>query len=104
VLRTLQDHQLFLKKTKCEFGRPSVAYLAHVIPEEGVTMDRLKVQAMLDWLVPHSARAVCDFLGLARYYRWFIRDFGAIAAPLATLLKKEGFRWNEEAARAFQDL
>jgi hypothetical protein len=81
-----------------------VAYLAHVIPEEGVTMDRLKVQAMLDWLVPHSARAVCDFLGLARYYRWFIRDFGAIAAPLATLLKKEGFRWNEEAARAFQDL
>jgi hypothetical protein len=75
VLRTLQDHQLFLKKTKCEFGRPSVAYLAHVISEEGVAMGKLKVQAVLDWLVPHSARAVCGFLGLAGYYHRFIRDF-----------------------------
>jgi hypothetical protein len=48
VLRTLQDHKLFLKKSKCEFGRSSVAYLSHVISAKGVAMDKLKVQAVLN--------------------------------------------------------
>jgi len=103
VLRTLQDHQLFLKRSKCAFGQSSVAYLGHVISEEGVAMDKQKVQAVLDWPVPKSARAVCSFLGLAGYYRRFIRDFGVIAAPLTALLK-EGFRWNDDAERAFRAL
>jgi hypothetical protein len=67
-------------------------------------MDRLKVQAMLDWPVPRPARAVRGFLGLAGYYCQFIRDFGAIAALLTALLKKEGFRWNEDATRVFKEL
>jgi len=104
VLRTLQDNQLFLKKSKCEFGRSSVAYLGHVISAEGVAMDKQKVQAVLEWPPPKSPRAVHGFLGLAGYYRRFIRNFGTITAPLYALLKKEGFRWNEEAERAFQTL
>jgi transposase InsO family protein len=104
VFRTLQDHHLFLKKSKCEFGLSSVAYLGHVISADGVAMDKLKVQAVLDWPVPKSARAVRGFLGLAGYYRRFIRNFGVIAAPLTALLKKEGFRWSEDAARAFRAL
>jgi hypothetical protein len=67
-------------------------------------MDRLKVQAMLDWPVPRPARAVRGFLGLAGYYYRFIRDFGAIVALLTALLKKEGFRCNEDAARVFKEL
>ena len=43
VFRTLQDHQLFLKRSKCVFGQSSVAYLGHVISEEGVAMDQQKV-------------------------------------------------------------
>jgi len=43
VFRTLQDHQLFLKRSKCVFGQSSVAYLGHVISEEGVAMDKQKV-------------------------------------------------------------
>jgi hypothetical protein len=104
VFRTMQDHKLFLKQSKCEFGRPSVAYLGHVISAEGVAMDKIKVQAVLDWPVPSSAKAVRGFLGLAGYYRRFIRNFGAIAAPLTALLKKEGFRWNDDAAAAFRAL
>lgn len=65
VFRTLQDHQLYLKQSKCAFGQPSVAYLSYIISEEGVAMDKKKVQAVLDWPIPKSARAVRGFLGLA---------------------------------------
>jgi len=67
-------------------------------------MDKQKVQAVLDWPVPKSAWAVYGFLGLAGYYRRFIRDFGIITAPLTALLKKEGFRWNDDVERAFREL
>jgi hypothetical protein len=99
VFRTLQDHQLMLKRTKCAFGLQSVAYLGH-----GVTMDKQKVQAVLDWPVPRSTGAVRGFLGLAGYYRRFIKDFGVIATPLTTLLRKEGYRWSVDAERAFRAL
>jgi hypothetical protein len=104
VFRTLQDHQLFLKRSKCGFGLSSFAYLGHVISEEGVTMDQQKGQAVLDWPLPRSARAVRGFLGLVGYYRRFIEDFGKIAAPLNAMLKKEGFRWSDDAERAFRAL
>jgi hypothetical protein len=64
VLAKLQEHQLFVKRLKCEFGTPSVAYLGHVVSAEGVTMDRQKIQAVVDWPVPRSVRAVRAFLGL----------------------------------------
>ncbi|CAO2152150.1 unnamed protein product [Urochloa humidicola] len=95
VFRTLQDHQLFHKKPKCELGRPSVAYLGHVISVDGMAMDKQKVWAVLDWPVPTLARAVRGFLGLVGYYRRFICDFGTIAVPLTALLRKEGFRWTD---------
>ena len=104
VFRTLQDHQLFLKKSKCEFGLSSVAYLGHVISKHGVAVDKQKVDAILSWPVPSSAHAVRGFLGLAGYYRRFIRDYGSIAAPLTALLKNEGFRWNQDAEQAFRAL
>jgi hypothetical protein len=44
-------------------------------------MDPEKVQAIADWPQPRSAHAVHGFLGLAGYYRKFIKNFGAIAAP-----------------------
>ena len=53
---TLTD--LFVKRAKCVFGAPSVAYLSHVISEAGVAMDLTKVQAIIDWPAPRSARAV----------------------------------------------
>lgn len=81
-----------------------MAYLGHVISAAGVTMDRDKVLAVMDWPVPRNVRAVRGFLGLAGYYRKFIRDFGTIAAPLTAQLKKDGFLWTPAATTAFEAL
>jgi hypothetical protein len=81
VLLVMCDNQLFLKLSKCSFGKSSVAYLSHVVSGEGVAMDVSKVQAITDWPHPRSIRALRGFLGLAGYYRRFIKEFGTIAAP-----------------------
>jgi len=104
VFEVLQQHTLFLKKSKCSFGEPSVAYLGHIISAQGVAMDESKVKAVLSWPQPKTVRAVRGFLGLAGYYRHFIRDYGLIAAPLTKLLRKDGFQWSAEATTTFQAL
>ena len=101
VFGALQQHQLFVKRSKCAFAASSVAYLGHVVSAAGVTMDPAKVQAVREWPLPRSARAVRGFLGLAGYYRKFVHHYGSIAAPLTALLKKDGFAWSEDAAAAF---
>jgi hypothetical protein len=104
VLDELRRHQLFVKRTKCSFGASSVVYLGHVISAAGVAMNPAKVQAIREWPAPRSPRAVRGFLGLAKYYRKFVHNYGAIAAPLTALLKKEGFSWDDAATTAFTAL
>jgi hypothetical protein len=58
VFDKLQEHQLFLKRSKCFFGAQSVAYLEHVISVAGVAMDSDKIQAILLWPVPSTVCAV----------------------------------------------
>ncbi|KAF0893193.1 hypothetical protein E2562_023215 [Oryza meyeriana var. granulata] len=77
-------HHLFLKRSKCIFGASSVAYLGHVISEDGVAMDTQKV------------RMLRGFLVLAGYYCRFIKGFGILAAPLTCLLKREAFAWSKD--------
>ena len=65
ILDILRQHRLFIKRSKCEFGATSIAYLWHKISAGSVAMDS-------DWPQPRSARAVCGFLGLTGYYRKFV--------------------------------
>jgi hypothetical protein len=101
VLDVLHQHRLFLKRSKCEIGADSISYLGHIISTSGVAMDPAKVQAVADWPVPPSTRAVRGFLGFAGYYRKFVKEFSSIAAPLTALLREEGFSWSAEAEAAF---
>lgn len=104
VLLLMCQHHLYLKRSKCVIGDPSVAYLEDVISAVGVAMDKDKMAAVKTWPTPLSAKGVCGFLGLTGYYHKFIHDFGIIATPLTKLLKKESFQWSDEAVLAFHAL
>lgn len=105
VLQRLQDHQLYVKYSKCEFWLSSVKFLGHTISAEGIAVDPSKVQEVLDWKSPTSVHEIRSFLGLAGYYRRFIQDFSKIAKPMTELLQKGvKFVWSKDCENAFQTL
>ncbi|GJR01955.1 ty3-gypsy retrotransposon protein [Tanacetum coccineum] len=70
---------------------------------KGVKMDPKKVAAVMDWHVPTTQRHIRGFLGLAGYYRRFIKKFATVTAPLSRLLQKQ-VEWGDMENKAFQDL
>ena len=55
--------------------------------------------------MPRSTKNVQKFLGLANYYRWFVKDFARIAKPLHEMTRKETkWSWRERQQRVFEEL
>ena len=102
VLDALREQKLYAKESKCEFFKHEVEFLGHIVGREGVRMMEDKVEAVRAWPMPRSVRDVRAFLGTAGYYRKFIRDFSAIAAPLSELTKDSvQFEWTAPHEQAF---
>jgi len=105
VVSTLADHKLYAKFKKCDFWMEKVHFLGHVISKEGLAVDPAKVAAVKEWPRPTNVSEVRSFLGLAGYYRRFVKDFSKIALPLTQLLRKEHkFNWTTECENSFQVL
>ncbi len=106
VFQRLRDNKLYAKLEKCEFGVMEVDFLGRRITQEGLKMDDHKVKAIVDWEPPKSVPTLRSLLGLASYYRKFIKNFAKIAAPLTNLLKKsvETYEWEGACDEAFETL
>ena len=105
VFDRLRHANLRLKPSKCNFACPQVKYLGHVVSPEGIAPDDDKISAVRDFPRPHNVKTVRSFLGLANYYRRFIKDFAKIASPLNQLLRKDHkFVWTDSCEQAFKAL
>jgi len=89
VLRRLEENNLLVKPEKCKWKVREVEFLGVVIDPKGVEMQKEKVKGVLSWLAPRNVKEVQRFLGLANYYRRFIKNFARIAALLHVLVRKE---------------
>ncbi|GKC48454.1 putative reverse transcriptase domain-containing protein [Tanacetum coccineum] len=103
ILELLKKEELYAKFSKCEFWIPKVQFLGHVIDIKGIHVDPAKIESIKDWAFPKSPTEICQFLGLASYYRRFIEGFSKIAKSMTKLTQKNvKFDWGEKEEAAFQ--
>lgn len=103
VLQLLQQDQWKVKLSKCAFAQTSISYLGHIISDHGIATDPAKILVVKEWPIPTSTKELRGFLGLAGFYRKFVRHFGMISRPLTDLLKKNTvFVWTSEHQQAFE--
>lgn len=85
VLYTLWEHWLYAKFSKCDFWNREIAFLGHVIDENGIYIDLEKTKAVQEWKQPTTIPEICSFLRLTGYYRPFVPEFSALPSPLNQL-------------------
>jgi hypothetical protein len=82
-----------------------VSFLGYVVTPQGIEVDHVKVEAIHGWPIPKNLSHVRSFLGLAGFYRYFVKDFSTIAALLNELTKKGvPFSWGTRQGNAFDML
>lgn len=93
VFSILQEHEFYLKFSKCEFVKQQLEYLGHIISLAGLATK------------PSTVKELRGFLELTGYYRRFIKHYGIITKPLTNLLKKGvSFQWTSDTQQAFEVL
>ncbi|XP_041452504.1 uncharacterized protein K02A2.6-like [Lytechinus variegatus] len=103
VLRRLEQNGLRLKLSKCEFMKPTVKYLGHVVDSEGLHPTEEKVQAVKDAPRPKNVQELRSYLGMLQYYARFLPNLSSVIHPLNELLSsKTPWKWTHECEKAFE--
>jgi hypothetical protein len=105
VFERLRSAGLEVKPSKCHLFRRSVDYLGHIVSKQGIQTDPGKTENVTNWHAPNNVKELRQFLGLASYYRRFVKNFALIAAPLHRLTEKaKAWSWTPEYEQAFNAL
>ncbi|WVZ87907.1 hypothetical protein U9M48_034482 [Paspalum notatum var. saurae] len=98
VLTRLREHKLYAKFSKCALRLKEVGFLGHILRRKGSSGRSNRKR-------PESGHEIRSFLGLAGYYRRFIKDFSKIAKPMTSLTKKNAkFVWGPKCEEGFREL
>ena len=89
VLHRCIDKNLVLNWEKCNFMVGSGIVQGHIISKKGIEVDKEKIELISKLPSPTNVKTMRQFLGHARFYRWFIMDFSKISKPLYKLLEKD---------------
>ena len=107
VLHTLRQHKLYTNLEKWSFGMDRVHYLGYIIDQHGIHVDLAKIQVIHDWPSPTTLTDLWSFMGLAKFYWWFVLGFSHIAWSLSQITRgggKEKFAWGWSQKQAFDYL
>jgi len=97
VLKRLEENDLYIKPEKCVWKVQKIRFLGIIIGPNGIEMEKEKVDGVLSWLEPKNVKDIRKFLGLANYYRRFIKNFAQVARPMNVLTRKDvKWQWEEE--------
>ena len=105
VFDRLRTAHLRLKAKKCQFFRPEVVFLGHVVSRNGISTDPEKIDKVLNCPDPQNLHEVRSLVGFLSYYRKFVPNFATIARPMVRLTEKDvQFKWGVEQHESFKEL
>jgi transposase InsO family protein len=105
VLTRIGAANLKVKISKCKLFRTELPYLGYIVSRDGIKVNPEKIDAVLKEPAPKNVSQLKRFLGMATYYRRFIKDFADIAEPLTRLMRATSkWEWGPEQQRAYEKL
>ena len=107
ILRRLEENDLYIKLEKCMWKTRKIRFLEVIMGPNGIEMVKVKVKVngVLSWPEPKNVKDIRKFLGLANYYRRFIKNFAQVARPMNVLMRKDAkWQWGQEQQKAFDKL
>ena len=103
-LKIAEKHNLYFKRSKCNFNMEEISILEVVIGKEQIQMEQEKIKTVKEWKTPTKVKDVESFLVFTNFYRYFIQNFSHTAKPLNELKGKKEWKWKEEHQKAFEEL
>jgi hypothetical protein len=105
VFDLLKKDKLYIKLSKCEFGKTSLVCLGYIVGNGHLNIDPTKVEVIIKWPNPTTTIEVRIFLVVVEYWRKFIAELSYIATPLHELTSiKQNFQWGGKQQKAFETL
>ena len=105
TFKLLQENNLTLRLSKCKFLSTKLTYLGHDLENGELRPSEDKIRTVKEFPFPKDVHTTRQFLGLASYFRKFIKNFSVTASPITQLLHNgEKFIWGKEQEQAFQEL
>jgi hypothetical protein len=100
VFEKLTSAGFTINASKCNFCRPQITFLGHVIGSGGVTPDPKRIEAILNYPRPRNPKQLKQFLGVCNFHHRFIINYASYVAPLLPLLKQgRKWKWTTESFR-----
>ncbi|CAH2102350.1 unnamed protein product [Euphydryas editha] len=104
VLEALTKAGFSLNISKCSFLKRHVEFLGYDIAAGELRPNPRKIEALTKLPPPQNIHELRQFIGLASYFRKFIKSFSQIMTPLFLLVTNKQFTWNPEHERIRQQI
>ena len=103
-LKILEEHELYVKESKCYWEVEEVPVLGHIVGHGHTQMEKLKVQAILNWKTLQNKNNVHVWNSFCNFYWRYIPAYSKVTRPLTRLLGNVPFEWGPMEQRAFEGL